>query len=118
MNEGNKAEVFFTENGKEYKWWVSTLWESVKDLQDEEVAVESLLHELKFDRWFQIYVPPTVENVLQHFTRIQNADFMYPVILSPSGRVLDGVHRLCKAVITEQKTIRAVRLLKLPPSDY
>ena len=45
------------------------------------------------------------------------ADLSYPIILGPTGNVLDGVHRVAKAMLAGQTTVRAVRLPAMPPPD-
>lgn len=43
-----------------------------------------------------------------HFQRVQNADLNYPIqiyFFRGSWKILDGVHRLCKAIINGDNTI-------------
>lgn len=61
---------------------------------------------------------PTCRNIALHAKLIAEVDLRYPVILCPQGRVIDGMHRICKALIRGDKTIKAVRLEKMPPPDY
>ena len=48
-------------------------------------------------RWFSDLMkrPPTCRAVAEHARDIYEVDFRFPIILSPSGVVLDGMHRLC-----------------------
>jgi hypothetical protein len=39
----------------------------------------------------------------------------YPIILSPSGEVLDGWHRICKAFLQGVEEVEAVQLIAMPP---
>lgn len=39
-------------------------------------------------------------------------------ILDASGRVIDGMHRVCKALMQGLATIRAVRFDADPPPDF
>lgn len=52
-----------------------------------------------------------------HARRIMEADLEYPVILSPDGLVMDGMHRLAKAWILGKTEILAVRFPAWPPAD-
>jgi hypothetical protein len=40
------------------------------------------------------------------------------VILSSDGRVMDGMHRVCKALLLGHDTIDAVRFLHDPEPDH
>lgn len=46
---------------------------------------------------------------LSHLQKIKDADMQYPIevyFFDGSWKILDGVHRFCKAVIEKQKTIK------------
>lgn len=58
-----------------------------------------------------------VADLAYHFLRVQNADLSYPIILDEYGYICDGWHRLMKALITNQKTIKAIRLLAMPKGE-
>jgi len=61
---------------------------------------------------------PTCRRIALHAKLILQADLSYPIILSQDGRVMDGMHRACKALIEGKKTIRAVQLTEVPAPDY
>ena len=50
--------------------------------------------------------------------RVQQADLNCPIILDESGFVMDGWHRIAKALFEGRKTIKAVRFRETPPCDY
>ncbi len=56
--------------------------------------------------------------VVDHARLMQDADLSFPVILSSDGRVMDGMHRICKALLMGQSEIEAVRFLHDPEPDY
>src|SRR4030095_4120322 len=60
---------------------------------------------------------PTCRRVAAHARRIYEADFDKPVILSATGHVMDGMHRVAKAWILGLKTIRAVKFPRDPEPD-
>lgn len=109
--------VFLEENGIKYRWKVITIWDAAKTLDPILISIEEIVSQLDNDRWFRHYQEPTARNILPHVVRVINADLSYPIIISPMGSILDGVHRLMKAVILDKKTIMAIRLHSLPPSD-
>lgn len=61
---------------------------------------------------------PTCRRIAQHAALIQEADLDYPVILSATGRVMDGMHRIAKAWLLGLSEIRAVRFIEDPPPDF
>ncbi len=61
---------------------------------------------------------PTVRSVIEHAKLMQAADLDYPIILASDGRVMDGMHRVAKALLEGRETIDAVRFETDPPPDY
>ena len=49
---------------------------------------------------------------------MQEVETDYPIILGPDGRVMDGMHRVARALLEGRPTIKAVRLPTLPAPDY
>lgn len=45
-------------------------------------------------------------------------DLAYPIILSSDGRIMDGMHRVCKALLENRTEIDAVRFRHDPEPDY
>jgi len=54
---------------------------------------------------------------IYHVQRVYDTDLHYPVLVGPVGSIMDGGHRVAKAVIMGKKAIRAVRLKELPEPD-
>ena len=91
------------------------LWELAEGLPIKKVRVADL-NALDEIRWFSelLNKPPTCRAVAEHARDIYEADFRFPIILSPTGAVLDGMHRLCKAFLEGMEEIDAVQLPKMP----
>jgi hypothetical protein len=51
----------------------------------------------------------TYRSVAAHLNLVHDADLKYPIILSKSGRVMDGMHRVIKALMLGHETIKAVQ---------
>ena len=49
--------------------------------------------------------------------RVLNTDLNYPIILNEEGFIMDGWHRVTKALLEGRETIKAVRFEKTPPPD-
>jgi hypothetical protein len=113
-----RALIRFVDEEIIYRWEVSTIWSAAHDGITEEIPLLSLESELDKDRWYQGYDTPTIKSIVHHFERVQRADLKFPIILSPGGFVLDGIHRIIKARLEGRTTILAIRLKQLPPSDF
>ena len=61
---------------------------------------------------------PTCRRVAEHAKLIYDTSLERPIIIDPEGRVLDGMHRVCKALISGLKTIKAVHLPAMPEPDF
>lgn len=59
----------------------------------------------------------TIHGFLYHAKRIEETNLNYPIILDDRGRIADGWHRVAKAILKGQTTIKAVRLNKMPVPD-
>lgn len=60
----------------------------------------------------------TCRDVVEHARLIHDCDFDHPVILSRDGRVMDGMHRICKALLLGRIDVEAVRFPEDPAPDY
>src|SRR5579875_856041 len=98
-------------------WDVDRLMEMTSGRPDEEVRLEDL-HEIDSVYWFDECEHPTVRRVVEHFRLLQAVDPACPVILGPDNRVMDGMHRIARALLDGKTTIQAVRLRELPEPDY
>jgi hypothetical protein len=56
--------------------------------------------------------------MFEHLKLIDEVDLSYPIILSASGAVMDGRHRIAKAARDGRKYIEAVQFEKDPQPDH
>lgn len=84
-----------------------------------EVVTVTLSNIVEYDTvyWFDDGYPPTVRSVVEHAQRIAAADVSDPILLSHDGWVIDGMHRVARAVLDGHTMIRARRLAEYPPPD-
>ena len=68
--------------------------------------------------WFSGDNRPTVRGVVDHVRLIEQVDPSFPIVLGPDGRVMDGMHRIARAILEERDTITAVRFETLPEPDH
>lgn len=95
-------------------WDVDRLIELSHDLPVKEVALESIW-ELDTAYWSG---PLTVREVAEHMQLAQAVDPTYPIILAADGQVMDGMHRIVRALLDGLETIRAVQFEVQPEPDY
>ncbi|WP_089548838.1 hypothetical protein [Paenibacillus sp. SSG-1] len=105
-------------DGRHHFWDVEKLWELSKDLPVHTIKIDSI-KELDQDCWFKDSrrTPiPTIRNVALHCQRIVNANMEYPILLCSDGQLIDGGHRIAKALMDDKSEIDAV-YITLPTAD-
>lgn len=102
--------------GVRHIWRVERLWTLSRDLPPFDFAIEEFTG-FDVDCWYGDVNVPTVRSVLEHVRRMEAADVDYPIILSASGAVMDGVHRICQAWLRGRTTVLAVRFAEDPEAD-
>jgi hypothetical protein len=70
------------------------------------------------EEWFGEDERPTWRALLEHVRLLEEADLTYPIILSASGAVMDGMHRVAKATLEGRSGIEAVQFDEDPPPDH
>ncbi|MGH7567799.1 MAG: hypothetical protein ACREL9_02340 [Gemmatimonadales bacterium] len=68
--------------------------------------------------WFGEHEAPTWRAMLGHMKLIEEAELSFPIILSSSGAVMDGMHRVAKAARQGRKEIEAVQFDEDPEPDH
>ncbi len=61
---------------------------------------------------------PTVREIVGHLRLVLDVDPSHPVILGGDGRVMDGMHRIARALLEGRTEIPAVRFPTIPDPDY
>ncbi len=107
-----------TVGDEKWIWDVRKLIEMSQSLPVEEVGLSSI-SEYWENYWYgEDQDIPTCKSVAEHAQLINDACLDYPIILSPDGRIMDGMHRVCKAHIQGLKKIKARKLKAVPEPDY
>jgi hypothetical protein len=102
--------------GRNLIWDVHRLVDLTRNYPAQLVPLASIA-ELDECFWFE-GTPPTCRAVALHAKLMQEADLAHPIILSASGRVMDGMHRVCKALLENRAMVAAVRFTTDPDPDY
>lgn len=107
----------FTNDIAEYD--VQEIQDSAFHLSDFEIPMRELLIYLNDSRWENCTPLSFLDHCHEkccpeHEARIANADLSYPIIFDPYHELIDGVHRIIKAIRNGEKYIKGKRLPKMP----
>ncbi len=98
-------------------WDVDNLITASSDLPVRDVALGSIT-DVDTDFWFKFGPMPSVRRIIDHIRLIQEVDLSYPIILGSDGRVMDGMHRIARAILDGHSTIKAVQFAEEPEPDF
>lgn len=98
-------------------WDVDRLVAAASEAPDENVPMAAI-SEVDSEYWYDHGYRATVRSVVEHCRLIQQVDLGYPIVLDPDGRVMDGMHRVARALLEGHTTIKARRLVQLPAPDF
>lgn len=100
-----------------YAWDVQRLIALADGLPTEDLALDELA-EIDENWWYERESEPTVRSIVGHVRLMHAVDLAYPIIIDPDGRLMDGMHRVAKALLLGQATIKAKRLPVMPEPDH
>ncbi len=66
---------------------------------------------------YYTYEKITLREMVMHMKAVQSADLEKPIILDEDGELMDGRHRLMRAMLEGRPTIKAVRFDENPLPD-
>ena len=98
-------------NADDKRWSNSTLYEASQNCEVFDLPLCAICLNQK---------PWSLSNVrwlLYHIKRVQDANLDYPIILDPDGTIIDGWHRVVKAILEDRLYIKAKRLTVMPEPD-
>lgn len=105
---------WFDSESKHKEWKAETLVQAVKDQKckvfDLPLAgIDLRVLPFKID---------DIDDFVFQMKRTLNTDLKYPIILDWCGKIMDGWHRVAKAIIEGKITIKAVRLENPVKPDF
>ena len=104
--------------GRFTAWDVDRLVRLTKDFPRIQVPLDAI-REIDEPHWFSGgSQEATCRAVMEHARLINEADLSFPIILASDGRVMDGMHRVLKAVLNGAETIEAVHFEHDPEPDF
>ncbi|RYL29241.1 hypothetical protein [Acinetobacter piscicola] len=111
-----RKQYHFCQVGEDMLIWdVHHLIELSKNFPIQNIELADI-QELSEAYWFPD-THPTTQQIIEHIQLIQDADLNYPIILCADRRVMDGMYRVAKAQLLNQKMIQAAQF-KETPSPY
>ncbi|MEW8505371.1 MAG: hypothetical protein AB2598_01595 [Candidatus Thiodiazotropha sp.] len=116
---GLRKQYYFSSSSRGLcAWDVERLIKLTKDIEPELIPLNTI-KELDENHWFgEEGDTPTCRAITEHAVLIKNTDLSFPIILSTQGRVMDGMHRVCRALMEGKEKIKAVRFAIDPEPDY
>jgi len=101
-----------------YAWDVHRLVELSQELPVEVVSLSDI-QEIDESYWFDGQDDcPTCRAIVDHFRLVKETDLRFPIILCSEGRLMDGMHRVAKALLEDHSSIKAVRFGETPSPDF
>jgi hypothetical protein len=97
-------------------WDVDRLVELSREFERRRVPLEAI-REIDEAFWMDGRAV-TCRELAMHAKLIQEADLSFPIILNADGRVMDGMHRVCKALLKGRADIDAVQFRVDPEPDH
>ena len=117
INSQMRKQYHFRQVGEDiYIWDVHSLVALSEKLNVKEILITDI-QELNEAYWFPD-THPTTQQMIEHMQLVNAADLSYPIILCAEGRVMDGMHRIAKAILGHQTHIQAVQFEHTPKPDF
>ena len=99
-------------------WDVHKLIRATSNLHSRDVSVDDIA-EIDENWWYQeLGSLPTPRSLALHMQSVHKTDLAYPIILCSEGRLMDGMHRVVKAMMENREYIQAVRFRVTPIPDF
>ena len=90
-----------------HHWSVPRLFELSRNLPVMDVVIDHM-------STYFVYEKLTLREMIGHMKAVEAADLSFPIILDEDGDLMDGRHRLMKAIMQGNVTIKAVRFEENP----
>lgn len=108
LNNGGLEDGKYTDSDGDY-WAVTRLIEHSKGLPVFEMPLKGIyIGQSVFSE------SRTARSIAEHVKRVNETSLEYPILLDPDGFIMDGWHRVIKALVNGDKTIKAVRFTEMP----
>ena len=89
-------------------WDVHRLLELARGLPVVSVSIDEV-GEIDSTYWFDDDNRPTVRAIVDHVRLMEQVDLSHPILLGHDGRVMDGMHRIARALLEGRGELPAIR---------
>jgi len=92
---------------------VDLMFMYIKTITSTKIKLENILPQLKIKDWGNFSPIEVIKNKSvspEDYKRIIKADLRYPIIITNDYKIIDGMHRLSKAVLLKKKYVRAYKI--------
>ncbi len=97
-------------------WDVNRLLRLHANVPTQAVAL-SQIAEIQQAYWFPNTHPSTAD-IVEHMRLVEAADLAYPILMDAEGKLMDGMHRVAKALLAGHTHIHAQQLPHTPAPDF
>ena len=97
-------------------WDVNRLLRLHANVPTQTVAL-SQIAEIQQAYWFPNTHPSTAD-IVEHMRLVEAADLAYPILMDAEGKLMDGMHRVAKALLAGHSHIHAQLLPQTPAPDF
>ena len=105
------ADNTYSADGK--VWTVTNLIARAKDLEPFDLPLAAIYSGT------EVWTPVgSAYGIAHHVRRALDVDTSFPIIMCQQGFIMDGWHRVLRALIDGKTTIKAVRFAETPLHDY
>lgn len=105
-------------DGDLHAWDIHRLIRLSKSLIPVPVRLNEI-SELDENWWYDGHADmPTPRALAGHMALVRQADLAHPILLCADGRLMDGMHRLVKALLEKRTHVEAIRFPVMPEADY
>jgi hypothetical protein len=106
---GGYHDEWFIYGGR--RWLVGNLIQLAQDLPVFDLPLVGL--DLRYSPW----LCEDIAGFLFHVQRLQDCNLDFPVIQGAEGHIMNGWHRVCKAILNGDESVKAVRFTMTPAAD-
>jgi len=96
-------------------WYIDNLIKITKNLPIKTMKVDKKFLNKKIKESWTLN---TFFDLKIHIEKINKANLKYPIIIDSKNNIIDGKHRIMKAILQNKKIIKFVRINKMPPADF
>ena len=114
-----RKQYHFRESANGYfAWDVHRLIELSKALEIVQISIQAI-SETDENYWFGgTNDLPSCRKLVEHMKLVNETDLRFPILLCAEGRLMDGMHRVARALLEGRETINSVQFQATPEPDY